>query len=213
MVVDGGVHVVKADAGLRPAGSFPAEGLVAAAVGDPAELLDVDVHQVAERGVRSGGSPGPWADPSTPGGAGRAGPGSGARSRRASPGSGRCGPGRACARPGAGTPPLPPRLRSGAVSCAVVRSGRAGRVRQWVRRRRTHWCGRTRDAHLGGDVRNRTADATRSTRIRRPNTVSRAFTVGHEDLRWGSPRQLHHIGGLRHDQDQTSVDTARDQYD
>lgn len=38
------------------------------------------------------------------------------------------------------------------------------------------------------------------------------ITVRHEDLRAVKPRHLHHTGGLRHVQDQTTVNNARDQY-
>ncbi|GAA5060501.1 hypothetical protein GCM10023336_37220 [Streptomyces similanensis] len=47
MVVDGGVQVAVAGVRAGPAARLPAEDLVTAAVGDVAELLDVDVHQLA----------------------------------------------------------------------------------------------------------------------------------------------------------------------
>lgn len=51
VVVEGGVQVGPAGAGLVAASFGSAEGLVAAAVGDPAELLDVDVDQLARAGA------------------------------------------------------------------------------------------------------------------------------------------------------------------
>lgn len=47
VVVDGGVDVAVAGAGTVPSAGLTAEGLVAAAVGDVAELLDVDVDRFA----------------------------------------------------------------------------------------------------------------------------------------------------------------------
>jgi hypothetical protein len=47
VVVDGGVDVAVAGAGALLAARLPAQGLVSAAVGDVAELFDVDVHQLA----------------------------------------------------------------------------------------------------------------------------------------------------------------------
>jgi hypothetical protein len=51
VVVDGVVQVGVADAGAVLASGLSAQYLVAAAVGDVAELLDVDVDQVTGRGV------------------------------------------------------------------------------------------------------------------------------------------------------------------
>lgn len=47
MVVDGGVDVVEAQTGTAGAAGLAAQDLVSAAVGDPAELLDVDVDEFA----------------------------------------------------------------------------------------------------------------------------------------------------------------------
>jgi hypothetical protein len=55
VVVQGGVQVAVADDGMRAGAgevlvvrpALPADGPVAAAVGDVAEFLDVDVHQLA----------------------------------------------------------------------------------------------------------------------------------------------------------------------
>ncbi|GAA3239633.1 hypothetical protein GCM10020256_60910 [Streptomyces thermocoprophilus] len=47
VVVDGGVHIAVAGTGTRLAACLAAQDLVAAAVGDVAELLDVDMHQLA----------------------------------------------------------------------------------------------------------------------------------------------------------------------
>ena len=51
VVVDGVVQVAVAGPGAGPAAGLASQGLVAAAVGDVSQLLDVDVHQVAGGGV------------------------------------------------------------------------------------------------------------------------------------------------------------------
>lgn len=51
VIVDGVVQVAVTHAGAGLAAGLAAQGLVAAAVGDVAELLDVHVHQLARRGA------------------------------------------------------------------------------------------------------------------------------------------------------------------
>ncbi|BCK66050.1 hypothetical protein Srufu_078950 [Streptomyces libani subsp. rufus] len=49
VVVDGGVDVVEAHVAAGSAAGLAAEDVVSAAVGDPAQFLDVDVDQFARR--------------------------------------------------------------------------------------------------------------------------------------------------------------------
>ena len=144
VVVDGGVDVVEADAaaavgagGLRGRWTSPA-----AAVGDPAELLDVDVDQLA----------GPVAfvaaddlagGPVQAGQAVQAVAGQDAVHGRGGQAQDRADPCRAelAALAQLGRPGLRSRPGCGAVSCAGGWSGRAGPPRPRTRQRRTH-CGR-----------------------------------------------------------------------
>jgi hypothetical protein len=201
VVVDGGVNVVEAHVAAPGAAGLAAQDLVAAAVRDPAELLDVHVDQVA----------GPLtliAADDLPGGPVQEG-----QTVQAVPGqdpvNGRGG--QAQDRPKAGGAKfarLPQSAHPGlhrrrsAVRC---RQETAGAVVQSLFALRppaadplvARGAG---DAHLGRDMCDGATCA--DTFDQQPPAMNGqpGITVGHEDLRAVKTQHLHHTGGLRRDQ-------------
>ncbi|SEE03665.1 hypothetical protein SAMN05428945_6460 [Streptomyces sp. 2224.1] len=198
VVVDGGVQVVEAHAADGPA-CVAAVDFVAAAVGDPAEFLDIDVDQFS------------WALAFVAADDLAGGPVGESQPVQTVPGQDPvdgCG-GQAQDRTDAGRAefavlPQAAHLRLGSGRSAVrCCPGPAGAVVQacfaFSSPAADPFVGRDAgDAHLGCDMGDGAAGVDTIDQQSPAEDGQPGITVGHEDLRAVKRRHLHHTGGLRH---------------